>query len=99
MLFSLIKQNNETDKLNDNNELDYETYFDWLTNLLSTDPSFFEGLTNFKKYFKILLSSLDLNSSPKIIEFFDFLYKTFNENFISAFKGEIEDNKKNYFLY
>ena len=94
MLFSLIKQNNETDKLNDNNELDYETYFDWLTNLLSTDPSFFEGLTNFKKYFKILLSSLDLNSSPKIIEFFDFLYKTFNENFISAFKDETEDNKK-----
>jgi len=94
MLFSLIKQNNETDKLNDNNELDYETYFDWLTNLLSTDPSFFEGLTNFKKYFKILLSSLDLNSSPKIIEFIDFLYKTFNENFISAFKDETEDNKK-----
>ena len=94
MLFSLIKQNNETDKLNDNNELDYETYFDWLTNLLSTDPGFFEGLTNFKKYFKILLSSLDLNSSPKIIEFFDFLYKTFNENFISAFKDETEDNKK-----
>ena len=94
MLFSLIKQNNETDKLNDNNELDYETYFDWLTNLLSTDPSFFEGLTNFKKNFKILLSSLDLNSSPKIIEFIDFLYKTFNENFISAFKDETEDNKK-----
>ena len=94
MLFSLIKQNNETDKLNDNNELDYETCFDWLTNLLSTDPSFFEGLTNFKKYFKILLSSLDLNSSPKIIEFFDFLYKTFNDNFISAFKDETEDNKK-----
>ena len=94
VLFSLIKQNNETDKLNDNNELDYETYFDWLTNLLSTDPSFFEGLTNFKKYFKILLSSLDLNSSPKIIEFIDFLYKTFNENFISAFKDETEDNKK-----
>ena len=94
VLFSLIKQNNETDKLNDNNELDYETYFDWLTNLLSTDPSFFEGLTNFKKCSKILLSSLDLNSSPKIIEFIDFLYKTFNENFISAFKDETEDNKK-----
>ena len=94
MLFSLIKQNNESDNSNDIKEIDYETYFDWLTNLISTDPSFFEGLTNFKKYFKTLLSSLDLNSSPKIIEFIDFLYKTFNENFISAFKEETEDNKK-----
>ena len=94
MLFSLIKQNNESDKSNVNKELDYETYFDWLTNLISTDPSIFEGLTNFKKYFKVLLSSLDLNSSPKIIEFIDFLFKTFNENFISAFKDETEDNKK-----
>jgi hypothetical protein len=94
MLFSLIKQNNESDKSNVNKELDYETYFDWLTNLISTDPSIFEGLTNFKKYFKVLLSSLDLNSSPKIIEFIDFLYKTFNENFISALKDETEDNKK-----
>ena len=94
MLFSIIKLNNESDNSNNNKEMDYETYFDWLTNLISSDPISFETLTNFKKYFKILLTSLDLNSSPKIIAFFDYLYKTFNDNFISAFKEETEDNKK-----
>ena len=90
MLFSIIKSNNDSDN---NKELDYETFFDWLNNLISSSPISFESLTNFKKYFKILLSSLDLNSSPKILEFIDYLYKTFNENFTSAFKEETEDNK------
>ena len=75
-----------------NKELDYDTFFDWLTNLISSEPNILEISNNFKKYFKILLSSLDLDPSTKIFEFIDFLYKSFNENFICAFKEETEDN-------
>ena len=92
MFFEIIKENKNMEKPDNNKELDYDTFFDWLTNLISSEPNILEISNNFKKYFKILLSSLDLNSSTKIFEFIDFLYKSFNENFICAFKEETEDN-------
>ena len=92
MLFSIIKENNEKDNSQNNKELDFDTWLDWVTNLTLSEPNAFENLNNFKKYFKILISSL--NSSSKIINFIDYLYKTFNENFVSSFKEETEDNRK-----
>ena len=94
MLFSIIKEYNESDNSNKNNEFDFETCFDWISNLTSSDSNVFENLNSFKKYFKILLSFLNLNCSPKIISFIEHLYNTFNENFISSFKEETENNKK-----
>ena len=94
MFFSIIKENKNLDNPDNNKELDYDTCFDWLTKLISSEPNILEILNNFKKYFKILLSSLDLNSSNKSLEFIDYLYKSFNENFISAFKEETEENAK-----
>ena len=82
MFFEIIKENKNMENPDNNKELDYDTFFDWLTNLISSEPNILEISNNFKKYFKILLSSLDLNSSTKIFEFIDFLYKSFNENFI-----------------
>ena len=94
MLFSIIKEYNESDNSNKNNEFDFETCFDWISNLTSSDSNVFENLNSFKKYFKILLSFLNLNCSPKIISFIEHFYNTFNENFISSFKEETENNKK-----
>ena len=94
MFFSIIKSYNELDDNSKiSNELDFDTCFNWISNLIISSSDIFGNPINFKKYFKILLSSLDIKS-PKILEFLDYLYKTFNENFISSFKEETEDNKK-----
>ena len=94
MFFSIIKSYNELDDNSKiSNELDFDTCFNWISNLIISSSDIFGNPINFKKYFKILLSSLDIKS-PKILEFLDYLYKTFNENFISSFKEETEENKK-----
>ena len=94
MFFSIIKSYNELDDNSKiSNELDFDTCFNWISNLIISSSDIFGNPINFKKYFRILLSSLDIKS-PKILEFLDYLYKTFNENFISSFKEETEDNKK-----
>ena len=92
MFFSIMKGNNELEFAN-NKKYDYDTFFDWLTNLVNSPPNILEIPINFKKYFKILFGSLDINS-PKVLTFIDYLYKTYNENFLSAFKEETEDNRK-----
>ena len=93
--FSIMKGMNESEPSNNgNNNYDFDTFFDWLTNLITSNPNFLENPITFKKYFKILLDSLYIDSA-KLLEFIEFLYKLYNENFVSTFKEETEENKKN----
>ena len=79
----------------------YELYFDSICSsqffvikkIVSSRQNVLENPTFFKKYFKILLDSLNIDSS-KVLIFIEFLYKSYNENFVSTFKEETEENKK-----
>ena len=93
MFFSIIKGMNEPDLSNTEKNYDFDTFFEWLTNLISSNQNVLENPTFFKKYFKILLDSLNIDSS-KVLIFIEFLYKSYNENFVSTFKEETEENKK-----
>ena len=94
IFFSIIKGMNELKSSNNSNKYDFDTFFDWLTNLISSNPNSLENQTIFKKYFKILIDSLYIDST-KESEFIEFLYKSYNENFLATLKEETDENKKN----
>ena len=100
IFFSIIKGMNELEPSNNgnNNNYDFDTFFDWLTNLIKSNPNFLENQITFKKYFKIIIDSLYIDSN-KLLEFIEFIYKSYNEDFVSTFKEETEENKKKLTLF
>ena len=92
ILFSIMKDSIETEENKSNDNIDYNTCYEWILNLIKNNPQIFENINNFKKYFKIICSTC-MNSN-KSLELIEILYKTFNENFNMTFREENEDNRK-----
>jgi hypothetical protein len=97
ILFSLLK---ETDNDNENNEnnnynynnYDYETCYEWMASLVPSCSNIFTNLNNFKKYFRKICSSVNINSI-KILSLIEVMYKLYTDIFILAYNDETENNQ------
>ena len=92
ILFSLIKDEHENEGNINSENIEYDTCYEWILTLSKNNPQIFENLNNFKKYFKIIC--ITCIYSNKCLNLIEILFKSFNENFIAAFREETEENRK-----